>query len=140
MVWHGKEWALPCNIAKKTTTVQPILARSSMGTRTAPSFAGNQDGGEKYATDGPNYYVPETTSLLIGTRHVRSLTAVGTVQEQVHKTKRCQWNILGLCVVRWKKKKKNFVGTSNQKGYKLSFSARKDRHEHELDFSFTRTL
>ena len=110
MVWHGMEWALPCNIAKNTLhednhcAEQPILPRSSPGTRTAPSFAGHQDGGEKYATDGPNPYVPETTSLLIGTRHVRSLTAVGTVEEQGHKTKRYRWNILGLCVVRWGKK------------------------------------
>ena len=48
---------------KMTTTTQPIPDLSSPGTRTAPSVAGHQDGGEKYATDGPNRHVPETTSL-----------------------------------------------------------------------------
>ena len=38
---------------KMTTTTQPIPARSSPGTRTAPSVACHQDGGEKYTTDEP---------------------------------------------------------------------------------------
>ena len=38
---------------KMTTTTQSMPARSSPETRTAPSVAGHQDGGEKYATDGP---------------------------------------------------------------------------------------
>ena len=38
---------------KMTTTTQSIPARSWPGTRTAPSVAGHQDGGGKYATDEP---------------------------------------------------------------------------------------
>ena len=38
---------------KMTTTTQSIPARSSPGTGTVPPVAGHQDGGEKYATDGP---------------------------------------------------------------------------------------
>ena len=44
---------------KMTTTTQSIPTRSSPGTRTTPSVAGHQDGGEKYATDDQNRYVPE---------------------------------------------------------------------------------
>ena len=49
---------------KMTTTTQSIPTRSSPGSRTAPSVTGHQDGGEKYATDGPKSLRPETTSLL----------------------------------------------------------------------------
>ena len=66
MVWHGEGWAPPCDTAQvmnMTTTAKSITARSSPGTRTAPSVVGHQGGVEKYATDGQNRYVPETTSL-----------------------------------------------------------------------------
>ena len=58
-LWSGMERdglrhaALPkTHHMKMTSTTQSIPARSSPGTRTAPSVAGHQDGGEKYATDG----------------------------------------------------------------------------------------
>ena len=86
---------------KMTTTTQSIPARSSPGTRTAPSVAGHQDGGEKYATDGPKTL--RVRNITIGTWNVRLLRAAGKVEEVTRKMKRYRWNILGLCEVRWKK-------------------------------------
>ena len=48
---------------KMTTTTQSMPARSTPGTRTAPSVAGHQDGGEQMRLMDQNRYVPETTSL-----------------------------------------------------------------------------
>ena len=112
-----------------TTTTQSILARSSPGTRTAPSVAGHQDGGEKYATDGPKS-LRARNNITIGTWNVRSLRAAGKVEELTHEMKRYQWNILGLCEVRWK----NFGETSTPEGHKLFFSGREDRHGHGVGF------
>ena len=112
-----------------TTTTQSIPARSSPGTRTAPSVAGHQDGGEKYATDGPKS-LRARNNITIGTWNVRSLRAAGKVEELTHEMKRYQWNILGLCEVRWK----NFGETSTPEGHKLIFSGREDRHEHGVGF------
>ena len=117
-----------------TTTTQSIPARSSPGTRTAPSVAGHQDGGEKYATDTsdrPKYLrARNNITRSIGTSNVRSLRAAGKVEELTHEMKRYQWNILGLCEVRWK----NFGETSTPEGHKLFFSGREDRHEHGVGF------
>ena len=120
VVWHGEGWAAPCDIAqdtnmKMTTTTQSIPARSSPGTRTAPSVAGNQD---------------RSMRLMDQSRNVRSLRAAGEVEELTHEMKEYQWNILGLCEVRWK----NFGETSTPEGHKLFFSGREDRHEHGAEF------
>ena len=112
-----------------TTTTQSIPARSSPGTRTTPSVAGHQDGGEKCATDGPKS-LRARNNITIGTWNVRSLRAAGKVEELTHEMKRYQWNILGLCEVRWK----NFGETSTPEGHKLFFSGREDRHEHGVGF------
>ena len=109
-----------------TTTTQSIPARSSPGTRTAPSVAGHQDGGEKYATDGPKS-LRARNNITIGTWNKRSQRAVEKVEELTHEMKRYRWNIHGLCEVRWK----NFGETS---GHKLFFSGSEDRHEHEVGF------
>ena len=82
-----------------TTKTQSIPARSSPGTRTAPSVAGHQDGREKYTTDGPKP-LHARNSITIGTWNVRSLRAAGKVEELTHEMKRYQWHILGLCEVR----------------------------------------
>ena len=92
-----------------TTTTQSISARSSPGTRTPPSVAGHQDGGEKYGTDGPKSQ--RARNITIGTWNVRSLRAAGKVEELAHEMKRYRWKILGLCEVRWK----NGVGFLIQK-------------------------
>ena len=96
---------------KMTITTQSIPVRSSPGTRTAPSVAGHQDGGEKYATDGPKS-LRARNDTTIGTWNVRSLRAAGKVDELAH--------ILGLCEVHWK----NFGETSTPEGHKLFFSGR----------------
>ena len=61
---------------------------------------------------------------------MRSLRAAGKVEELTHEMKRYQWNILGLCEVRWK----NFGETSTPEGHKLFFSGREDRHEYGVGF------
>ena len=114
---------------KMTTTTQSIPARSSPATRTAPSVAGHQDGGEKYATDGPKS-LRARNNITMGTWNVRSLRAAGKVEELTHEMKRYRWNILGLCEVRWK----NFGETSTPEGHKLFFIGREDRHEHGVGF------
>ena len=112
---------------KMTTTTQSIPARSSPGTRTAPSVAGHQDGGEKYTTDGPKL-LRARNNITIGTWNIESLRAAGKVEELTDEMKRYRWNILGLCEVRWK----NFGETSTPEGHKLFFSGREDKHEHGL--------
>ena len=114
---------------KMTTTSQSIPARSSPGARTTASVAGHQDGGEKYATDGPKSLCGRN-NITIGTWNVRSLRAAGKVEELKHAMKRCQWDILGLYEVRWK----HFGETSTPEGHKLFFSGREDRHEHGVGF------
>ena len=114
---------------KMTTTTQSIPARSSPGTRTAPSVAGHQDGGEKYVTDGPKS-LRARNNITIGTWNVRSLRAAGKVEELTHEMERYRWNILGLCEVRWK----NFGETSTPEGHKLYFSGSEVRHEHGVGF------
>ena len=113
------------------TTTQSIPARSSPGARAAPSVAGHQDGGEKYATDGPKS-LRARNNITIDAWNVRSLRAAGNVEELTHEKKINKWNILGLCEVRWKKK--NFGETSTPEGHKLFFSGREDRLEHGVGF------
>ena len=72
---------------KMTTTTQPIPARSSPGTRTAPSIVGHLDGGENYATDGSKP-LRVINSITIGAWSVRSLRAAGNVEELEHEMKR----------------------------------------------------
>ena len=85
VVWHTEGWAPPWDIAhmNRTTITQSIQARSSPGTRTASSVAGHQDGGEKYATDGPKS-LRARNNITIGTWNVRSLRAAGKVEELTH--------------------------------------------------------
>ena len=80
---------------KMTATIQSIPTWSSPGTRTAPSVAGHQDGGEKYATDGPKS-LRARNSITIGTWNVRSLRVAGVVEELTHEMKRYRREILGL--------------------------------------------
>ena len=61
---------------------------------------------------------------------MRSLRAAGKVEELTHEMKRYRWDILGLCVVRWK----NFGETSTPEGHKLYFSDSEVRHEHGVGF------
>ena len=135
-LWSGKERdglrlaTLPeTHHMKMTTTTQSIPGRSSLGTRTAPAVAGHQDGGEKYATDGPKS-LSARNNITIGTWNVRSLRAARKAEEVTHEMKRYRWNFLGLCEVRWR----NFGETSTPEGHKLFFSGREDKQEHGLGF------
>ena len=95
---------------KMTTTTISIPARSSPGTRTVPSVAGHQDGGEIYATDGPKSVRARNNTT--GTWNVRSSRAAEKVEELTHEMKRQLWNILGFCEICWK----NFGETSTPEG------------------------
>ena len=93
-VWSGMERdglrhaTLPkTHHMKMTTTSQSIPARSSPGTRTTPSVADHQDGGEKYAAVRPTS-LRARNNITIGTWNVRSLKAAGKVEELTHKMKR----------------------------------------------------
>ena len=118
---------------KMTTTTQSISAQSSPGTRTAPSVAGHQAGGEKYPTDGPKS-LRARNDITIGSWNVKSLRAAGKVEELTHEMKRHRWNILE---VHWKK---NFGETSTQRATSSSSVAVKTDMSVELDSSFTKTL
>ena len=95
----------------------------------APSIPGHRDWGEKYATDGQKP-LRARNNITVGTWNVRSLRAAGKVEELTHEMKRYQWNILGLCEVRWK----NFSETSTPEGRKLFFSGREHRYERGVGF------
>ena len=112
-----------------TITAQSIPARSSPGTRTAPSVASHQNGSGKYATDRPKSFRARN-NITIGTWNVRSLRAAGKVEELTHEIKRYRWNILGLCEVRWE----NLGEMSTPEGHKVCFSGREDRLEHGVGF------
>ena len=79
---------------KMTTTTQSIPARSSPGTRTAPSVLaiGTE---AKSMTNGPKSLCARNNHT-IGTWNMRSLRAAGKVEELTHEMMRYQWNILGL--------------------------------------------
>ena len=73
---------------KMTTTTQSIPAKSPPGTRTAPSIAGHQDGGEQYATDEPKL-LRARNNITSGTWNARSLRAeAGKVEELTQDMKR----------------------------------------------------
>lgn len=99
-----------------TTTADSIPARSSVGTRNALSVADHQDVKSMRLMDH-NYYVQRLA--LIMWDH----------GEQRGKLKRCRWNILRLCKVRWKR----FGETSTSEGHELNFSGSEDRHQHGVE-------
>ena len=114
---------------KMTTTTQSIPAQSSPGTRSTPSVAGHQDGGEKCSTNKQKS-LRARNNITIGTWNVRSLRAAGKVGELTLEMKRYRWNTLGLCEVRLK----NFGETSTPEGHRLFFSGLEDRHEYGVGF------
>ena len=99
-----------------------VVARN----KDAPSVAGHQDGGEKYATDGPKS-LRARNNITICTCNVRSLRAAGKV-ELKHNMKRYRWNILV------KYTERNFGETSTLETHNLFFSGREDICEHGVGF------
>ena len=92
-LWSGMERDGLCHVTlpkthymKITTTTQSIPAKSPPGTRTAPSIAGHQDGGEQYATDEPKSL--RARNITSGTWNARSLRAAGKVEELTQDMKR----------------------------------------------------
>ncbi|WP_353805871.1 hypothetical protein, partial [Acinetobacter baumannii] len=62
--------------------------------------------------------------------NIRTLTAEGKLEELAHELDHYQWNILGISELRWK----GLGETTTDKGHKLYFSGRDDRHEHGVGF------
>ena len=85
MVWHGKGWDPPCDIAQDTPHEDDN--HNSIHTRTALSVASHQDGSEKYATDGPKS-LHARNNITIVSWSVRSLRAAGKVEELTHEMMR----------------------------------------------------
>lgn len=118
---------LPKTHHMMNSTPQIIPDRSPPGLpRTAPSAA-HQGGGDKYATGAK---IRGRDNITIGTWNVRTLHATGKLQELTHEMARYQWNILGLCEMRWK----GFGETTTDEGHKIYFSGRDDRHEQGVGF------
>ena len=99
-LWSGMErdglhhaTLLKTHSMKMTTTTQSISAWLSPRRRTASSVAGHQDGGEKYATDGPKL-LRARNNITTGTWNVRSLRAAGKDEELTQEMKRYWRNIL----------------------------------------------
>ena len=108
-----------------TTDNHTILDRSPPGsTRIAPS-AVHYDGGVKCAT-GASSKIRGRDNITIGTWNTRTLKAAGKLQELTYETDRYSWNIPGLCEMRWK----TFGETTTEKGHKVFFSGKEDKHEH----------
>ncbi|KAJ8396775.1 hypothetical protein AAFF_G00013740 [Aldrovandia affinis] len=104
----------------------PIPARSSPGSpRTAPTV-GHQDGGVKCTTGK----LRTRENIVVGTWNVRTLTADGKLEELAHEMDQYHWNILGISELRWK----SFGETSTDKGHKLYFSGKENKHEHGVGF------
>ena len=73
--------------------------------------------------------------ITTGTQNMRTLRAVGKLQELTHGMDRYRRNILGLCEMRWK----NFGKTTTEERRKIFFSGKENNMSMALDFLFTRT-
>ena len=113
---------------------QHIPARPSPGLTRAASPTAHQGGDGKCTTGAPQptppFKLKGRSDIIIGTWNVRTLHATGKVKELTHEMERYQWNVIGLCEVRWK----NFGELSTEEGHKIYFSGREDRHEHGVGF------
>ena len=69
-------------------------------------------------------------NIIVGTWNTRTLRTAGKLQEPTHEMDRYKWNILGLCVMRWK----NFGETTTEEGHKVFFGGKEDKHEHGVGF------
>ena len=97
-------------------------------TRTLPS-AVHQHGSVKHATRASSK-IRERDNITTGTWNTRTLRAAGKLRELTHEMDRYRWNILGLCVMRWK----NFGEIRTEEGHKIFFSVKEDKHENGVGF------
>ncbi len=116
-----------------TTRINTIPDRPQTGlVRTAPSTT--KDGGGKYATGTRQDNIPSKirgrSNITIETWTVRTLHAVGKLEELEHEMERYHWNILGLSETRWK----NQGETTTNEGHKFYYSGKDDKHEHWVEF------
>ena len=115
----------PRDTTMKTARTNLIPARLSAGSsRTAPSAA-HQDGGDKCATGAEKSKLRGKDSIVIRTWNVRTLSMEGKIEELVHEMNRYQWNILGICEMRWK----HAGETTTVEGHKVYYSGKQDAHE-----------
>ena len=107
-----------------------IPARPSPGLPRAAPTVSDQDGGGKFATGRTTDTINGRKNITIATWNVRSLRDTGKLEELTHEMDRYEWDILGLCEMRWK----NFGETSTEDGHRLYFSGREDTHEKGVGF------
>ena len=116
-----------------TTRINTIPDRPLTGLpRSAPSTT--RDGGEKYATGTRQDNIPSKirgrSNITIETWNVRTLHAVGKLEELEHAIEMYHLNILGLSETRWK----NQGETTTNEGHKFYHSGKDDKHEHGVGF------
>ena len=115
------------------TTTYSIPDRSSPGSPRTALSVDRQDGGDKWNTGGkigPLNRLCTRDNITIGTWNVRTLAADGKLEELAHEMEHYRWNILGISELRWK----GLGETNTDKGNKLYFCGRDDRHEHGVGF------
>ena len=61
---------------------------------------------------------------------MRTLRPAGKLEQLTHAMSRYQWNIVGLCEMRWK----NFGEMSTDDGHKVYFSGEEGKHEYGVGF------
>ena len=99
-------------------------------TTTARSIDSLQDGRDKCATGATNTIKLPTQGITIGTWNVRTLYAPGKMLELTRELDRYQWDIIGLCEVRWT----GFGETSTGEGHKMWFSGEEKQHQNGVAF------
>ena len=91
-------------------------------------------GVEKYVTGTRQVNIPSKikgrSNNTIGTWNIRTLHAVGTMEELEHEMERYHWNILGVSETRWK----NQGETTTNGRQRLYASGKDDKHEHGVGF------
>ena len=115
------------------TTTHSIPDRSSPGSPRTALSVDRQDEGDKWNTGGqigPFNRLCTRDNITIGTWNVRTLAADGKLEELAHEMEHYRWNILGISELRWK----GLGETNTDKGNKLYFCGRDDRHEHGVGF------
>ena len=135
----GEGWApsgctLPMTHHVMKTSNHTIPDRSLSGsTRTAPS-AVQQDEGVKHVI-GASSKIRGRDNITVDTWNTMTLNAAEKLLKLTHEMDRYRWNILEIYEMKWK----NSVKTAPGQGPKVSFSGKEDKHEHGLDFLFSRT-
>ena len=101
----GLRQAEPCprNTMTMNTNNTLILDRSQPGiTMTAPTVR-HWDVGDMYATSVPKVKkISSRENISVGTWNVRTLRPAGKLEQLTQAFSRYDWNIVGLCEMRWK--------------------------------------